>query len=334
MRTALITGSNGQDGSYLTEHLLESGYRVFCGTRRFGWQTWNEKKRNPNIEYVFCDVRDEVALASAIKKAWPDEIYNFAGQVYVPISWEQPAGTFDINTSGLARILKALEQTKKDTKVYQASSSEMFGNHEGACTDETPMSPTSPYGVSKLAAHRLVGLYRDRGLFVVGGILFNHESPRRGHEMVTRKIVRRCAEWALGSKENLFLGNMLSRRDWGFAGEYVKAMHLMLQNDKARDYVIGTGESHTVAEFLDVARVEMGIDKSFAEEHTTCDPRLSRTQEIYDMRADNSKAQKYLGWGPHTNFRELVRLMVWAEFNNLKDMVKEEATWAKTSYNR
>jgi GDPmannose 4,6-dehydratase len=316
MKVALITGAFGQDGSYLTEHLLGLGYRVFKGTRRV--------LDTPDEMAVYCDVRDELSIRSAIKKAWPDEIYNLAGQVYVPISWEQPAETFDVNTSGLARILKVVEQVKKDTKVYQASSSEMFGNHEGTCNDQTPMNPTSPYGVSKYAAHRLVSLYRSKGLYVVAGILFNHESPRRGHEMVTRKIAHQCAQWAHGSKDMLSLGNMDSRRDWGFAGEYVKAMQLMLQPEIATDYVLGTGESHSVADFLDAARIEMGLDEDFVKGHTITDTRLTRTQEIYNMRADNTKARVCLGWESEIGFRELVRLMTWEEFNKL--LGKEKVT--------
>lgn len=328
MKTALITGAMGQDGSYLTEHLLGLDYHVFGGIRRHSFPNPTEHGQN-NLTFVQCDVRDELSIRSAIRKSWPDEIYNLAGQVYVPISWEMPEDTFDVNTSGLARILKVVEQVKKDTRVYQASSSEMFGNHEGACTDETPMHPTSPYGVSKYAAHKLVGLYRNRGLFVVGGILFNHESVRRGHEMVTRKIAKVMAEWATGSKKMLFIGNTDSRRDWGFAGEYIKAMHLMLQRAEPTDYVVGTGESHSVADFIDAARLEMGLSKDFVKEHTAIDSRFVRTQEIFDMRADNSKIKKILGWEPQVCFRELVRLMVWAEFEKLKG--KEEMTWAKTS---
>lgn len=328
MATALVTGALGQDGSYLTEHLISLGYHVFGGIRRHSFPNPVEHGQK-SLTFVQCDVRDELSIRSAIKKAWPDEIYNLAGQVYVPISWEMPEETFDINTGGLARILKVVEQIKRDTKVYQASSSEMFGNHEGACTDQTPMHPTSPYGVSKYAAHKLVGLYRDRGIYVVAGILFNHESPRRGHEMVTRKIAKNVAKWASGSEQILFMGNMDSRRDWGFAGEYVKAMHLMLQYSEPTDYVVGTGHSHSVADFLEMARLEMGLPKDFVEAHTATDHRFVRTQEIFDMRADNTKIRQLLGWEPKMHFKELVNLMVRTEFSKLK--MKEEVTWAKTS---
>lgn len=317
MRTALITGSLGQDGSYLTEYLLEKGYRVFCGHRRLGPSFGYTK--HSNQEFVFLDVRDELSIRAAIKKSWPDEIYNLAGQVYVPLSWEKPADTFDVNTSGLARILKVVEEIKTDTRIYQASSSEMFGNHEGSCRDTTPMYPTSPYGVSKFAAHKLVDLYRDRGLYVVAGILFNHESPRRGHEMVTRKIARHVALWALGSNVPLRIGSLDSRRDWGFAGEYIKAMHLMLQAEKATDYVVGTGESYSVGDFLSIAAEEMEIDKLFVRNHLEIDGRFLRTQEIYSMRADNSKIKELLNWEPQMSFRELVKLMVRTEYTRLKE---------------
>jgi GDPmannose 4,6-dehydratase len=324
MKTALIIGAAGQDGQYLSEHLTSLSYRVFRGTRRLSWES-----HDPNSPEVYCDIRDGVSLLSAIRKSWPDEIYNLAGQVYVPTSWDMPAETFDTNTIGLARILMLVEQVKRDTKVYQASSSEMFGNCNGACTDATPMNPTSPYGISKMAAHRLCRIYRDRGLYVVSGILFNHESPRRSHEMVTRKIARKVAEWAVtksGEKNPLVLGNMLARRDWGFAGDYVKAMHLMLQQNEPTDYVVGTGESHSVSEFLEVARLEMALSSEFVKEYTVIDPRFVRTQEIYDMKADSEKIKRRTGWEPEYGFRELVRTMVWAEFNAMlgkKELVSQ-----------
>lgn len=332
MKTALITGCLGQDGTYLTEHLIGLGYRVFGTIRRSpnsaqtfeksGWAT--SALQSGKVEFLYCDVRDELSIRTAIKKSWPDEIYNLAGQVYVPLSWESPAETLDVNTGGLARILKIVEHVKSDTRVYQASSSEMFGNHEGACTDETPMNPTSPYGVSKYAAHRLVGLYRERGLYVVAGILFNHESPRRGHEMVTKKIAKHVAEWSLGSKTHLFLGNTDSRRDWGFAGEYIKAMQLMLQPSSPTDYVVGTGESHSVLDFLEACCVELGIAKDFMIEHTKYDQRFVRTQEIFSMRANNQKIRELLGWEPQVGFRELVKVMVQSEFAKLKEKAEVE----------
>ena len=329
MKTALITGMFGQDGSYLTEHLLGLGYRVFGLIRKgpetslYGYKWMQHMLWKDQVEFLYGDMRDEYSLRSAVRKAWPDEIYNLAAQVYVPISWEAPDYTFDVNTGGLARLLKIVEQIKKDTRVYQASSSEMYGNHEGVCDDQTPMYPTSPYGISKLAAHRLVNLYSSRGLYVVAGILFNHESPRRGHEMVTRKIARHVAEWRCGSKEILRLGNVNSRRDWGFAGEYVKAMHLMLQQDRPDNYVVGTGETHSVKEFLDECVKVLGVDAEFVKKHTETDPRLVRTQEIYSMTADNSKIRRQLEWEPTVKFNKLIAMMSLNELDRVMTKLKE-----------
>jgi GDPmannose 4,6-dehydratase len=325
MKTALITGAMGQDGQYLTEHLLGLGYRVVGMIRRQGTTGIT------GAEYIYGDVRDEASVRCAIRKAWPDEIYNLAGQVYVPLSWEMPEHTFDVNVGGLSRILKVVEQVKNDTRVYQASSSEMFGNHEGACDDKTPLAPTSPYGISKAAAHRMVSIYRDRGLYVVAGLLFNHESPRRGPEMVTRKIVCVVARWAFGSNELLHLGNLDSRRDWGFSGEYVKAMHLMLQQDKPDDYVVGTGQSHSVAEFLAMSCKYAGISEEFCKERLRTDQRMVRNQEIYDMRANNEKAKSVFGWTPTVGFEDLVSLMVHAELEKNRTLVKAESIMEEES---
>jgi GDPmannose 4,6-dehydratase len=304
MKKALVTGALGQDGMFLSEHLRLLGYSVVGLTRR-----QLPADVLTHINYIYGDLRDESSLEVAIRKSWPDEIYNLGGQVFVPTSWEYPAETFDVNTGGLARILKIVEREKPDTRVYQASSSEMFGNHNGACNEETPLAPMSPYGASKAAAHRLCALYRKRGLFVVSGMLFNHESERRGLEMVTRKIARHVAQWATGSEEVLMLGNLDSRRDWGFAGDYVKAMVMMLQRETPEDFVIGTGESHSVQEFVDTACHAAGIVSGKIE----VDERMQRSQEIYDLRADASKAKSVLGWQPTLNFEQLVRRMVDAE---------------------
>jgi len=326
MKKALITGALGQDGTYLIEHLLSLGYRVYGIVRKAPeaspWvRNWlyAEGQRSSKVEFIYGDVRDELSLRAAIIKAWPDEIYNLAGQVFVPLSWQQGAETFDVNVGGLLRILKIVETVKRDTRVYQASSSEMFGNHEGSCTVFTPLNPTSPYGVSKSSAHKLVDMYRQKGLYVVAGILFNHESPRRGHEMVTRKIAAHVAGWAAGDQTELFLGNVKSRRDWGFAGEYVKAMHLMLQQPKARDYVVGTGVSHSVEDFLNESCKILGIDQDFVDKHVLVDERLTRIQEIYDMHADNRKTKDRLGWEPAVDFHQLVSMMVNAEQLRLKE---------------
>jgi len=319
MKRALITGISGQDGSYLAEYLLQLGYQVFGIVRREpGTMRWLEGIRN-RVELLYGDLRDSQSLEVAFYKSWPDEIYNLAGQVFVPTSWEIPAETFDINVGGLARILSIVERLKPDTRVYQASSSEMYGNADGICSEKTQFKPTSPYGISKMAAHKLTDIYRTRGLYTVGGILFNHESPRRGPEMVTRKITRAAAGWAAGDKTKLMLGNLEARRDWGFAGDYVIAMHAMLQQPAPKDYVVGTGASHSVAEFvtLVLAELQNRSNGRFAnaklEDFIEVDPRLLRTGEIHDLRADAGLARAELQWKPKVDFPSLVRLMVQAD---------------------
>ncbi|HET7214041.1 MAG TPA: GDP-mannose 4,6-dehydratase [Terriglobia bacterium] len=325
MKKALVTGISGQDGSYLAEYLLDMGYEVWGLVRREpATLRWLEPIVH-RVEFVYGDLRDAESLAVAFQKAWPDELYNLAGQVFVPTSWECPAETLDINAGGLARLLQTIERQKPDTRVYQASTSEMFGNSDGARNERTPLQPMSPYGVSKMAAHRLVENYRNRGLYVAAGILFNHESPRRGPEMVTRKITRAAARLALGDQKKLKLGNLQSRRDWGFAGDYVKAMHAMLQNGSAKDYVIGTGTSHSVEDFLRQVLVELqritGARMPSVEEWVEIDSHLLRTGEIYDLRADATLAREELAWRPKVDFPELVRMMVEADIASAQEAV-------------
>ena len=316
MKKALITGISGQDGSYLAEYLLALGYSVYGIVRREpGTIRWLGDIQD-QIELLYADMRDAASLEVAFAKASPDEVYNLAGQVFVPTSWQIPAETFDINVGGLARLLNIVERQKPDTRLYQASSSEMYGNLNGLRNEQTALAPTSPYGVSKTAAHRLCEVYRGRGIFAVGGILFNHESPRRGPEMVTRKITLASADWAQGKKNKLKLGNMQARRDWGFAGDYVRAMHAMLQQEKPNDYVIATGESHSVYEFV----VEvlnclhlLPAGANVAEvvnEYVEVDPKLFRTGEIHDLRGDASLAGRELNWVPEVDFKGLVHMMV------------------------
>jgi GDPmannose 4,6-dehydratase len=280
---------------------------------------------------VYGDLRDEESLKVAFQKAWPDEVYNLAAQVFVPTSWECPAETFDINVGGLARLLQIVETQKSDTRVYQASTSEMFGNVGEMCNEQTPFSPMSPYGTSKMAAHRLAAVYRNRGLFVLGGILFNHESPRRGPEMVTRKITRAAARWVMGDRAKLKLGNLNSRRDWGFAGDYVKAMHAMLQHDTPKDYVIGTGISHSVEDFLRQVLIELkkicreSDVPGTIEEWVEVDSQFLRTGEIHDLRADSSAARKELGWQPTVNFPQLVKIMVEADLASTREALGTKA---------
>ncbi len=326
MKRALITGISGQDGSYLAEYLLDLGYEVFGLMRREPQSMrWLEPLAQ-RIEFLYGDLRDTLSLEVVFQKARPDEVYNLAGQVFVPTSWQYPAETFDINTGGLARLLTIVQRQKPDTRVYQASSSEMFGNVSGACNEQTPFAPTSPYGTSKMAAHRLVEVYRARGLFVAGGILFNHESPRRGLEMVTRKITRAAAAWARGDRTKLKLGNLEAKRDWGFAGDYVKAMHAMLQQPAPKDYVIGTGESHSVAEFVGQVLMELNgsairgdIGKSIRA-FIEVDSTLFRPGEIHDLRADPTLARTELAWKPQVDFAGLVRMMVQADIEALKSL--------------
>ena len=316
MKKALITGISGQDGSYLAEYLLELGYRVYGLVRReAGTMRWLGEMQE-QIELLYADMRDPASLEIAFAKASPDEVYNLAGQVFVPTSWQVPAETFDINVGGLARLLNIIERQKPDTRMYQASSSEMYGNLNGLRNEQTALAPTSPYGVSKTAAHHLCEVYRERGIFAVGGILFNHESPRRGPEMVTRKITLASADWAQGKRNKLKLGNMEARRDWGFAGDYVRAMHAMLQQEKANDYVIASGESHSVYEFVvEVLNclhlVPAGSNVAeVVNEYVEVDPKLFRTGEIHDLRGDASLARRELNWAPQVDFKGLVRMMV------------------------
>lgn len=316
MKSALITGISGQDGSYLAEYLLGLGYQVWGLVRREPESTRWLKPILARIEIVYGDLRDAESLAVAFQKAWPDEVYNLAGQVFVPTSWEVPAETFDINVGGLVRLLQIVERTKRDTRVYQASSSEMMGNWNGLCDEQTPLRPTSPYGTSKMAAHRMAEVYRQRGLFAVGGILFNHESPRRGPEMVTRKISRVAARWLLGDRTKLALGNLQARRDWGFAGDYIRAMHAMLQRPEPKDYIIGTGISHSVSDFLQeimAAMHALGPSSNApqsVEEWVEINPQFLRTGEIHDLRADARLAHAELGWQPVVDFKQLVRMML------------------------
>lgn len=318
-RKALITGISGQDGSYLAEHLLDLGYQVFGLTRRDPkTMRWIAPIAH-RIEFLYGDLRDPVSLETAFRKAWPDELYNLAAQVFIPTSWTFPADTFEVNVGGLARLLQIVEREKPDTRVYQASSSEMFGNVDGHCSEKTPFGPVSPYGVSKVAAHELCRVYREKGLFAVGGILFNHESPRRGPEMVTRKITLAAAAWAKGDRTKVKLGNLDARRDWGFAGDYVKAMHLMLQQQGPKDYVIGTGASHSVREFVgEVFAVLRGLGQNgefldALEKFVEVDPWFVRSNEIHDLRGDASLAREELGWIPTVDFCALVHMMLTAD---------------------
>ena len=314
MRRALVTGALGQDGSYMCEHLLSMGYDVWGAVR---YEAHNKRQHEHylvGVNYRFADMRDKLSLETLIRTCYPDEIYNFAGQVFVPTSWTQPENTFNVNTSGLARILDIVDHVCLKARVYQASSSEMFGNTitdgrevKQVLDENSPMRPVSPYGASKLAAHNLVDVYRQKGLFVASGIAFNHESPRRGSEMVTRKITKHAAAAKSGRGVGpLKLGNIQSKRDWGFAGDYVKAMYLMLQQSYPDDYVIGTGEAHSVNDFVHAASESAEV----VFEVQAQSPEFTRDNELHCLVADCSKAKNKLGWKPETSFKELVNMMV------------------------
>lgn len=322
---ALITGILGQDGSYLAEYLLELGYEVHGVTRTNPELSTNlQMPARKFVKFHYADLRDEVSLQTVFRRVLPREIYNLGGQVFVPTSWESPAETFDINVGGLVRILKLVEKICPLARVYQASSSEMYGNvlvdGESKLDESHKMAPVSPYGASKYAAHKLVDVYRTgKEMFVVSGILFNHESPRRGSEMVTRKITKHVAQWAVNSKEKtpLVLGNLQARRDWGFAGDYVKAMHAMLQREKPEDFVVGMGRSHSVEDFLRSALEAAGLNyeeyRSLVQINKAW---FGRANELKTLIADATKARNELNWWPEISFEKLVSMMVEADMQD------------------
>jgi GDPmannose 4,6-dehydratase len=313
MRTALITGITGQDGSYLAEHLLENGYEVYGLVRRLS--TPNESRIRASMNRLVLlegDVTDQSSLNIAVETAMPDEVYNLAAQSFVATSWNQPVLTGDVTGLGVVRMLEALRHFSPDARFYQASSSEMFGTSPQPLKSEaTPFHPRSPYAVAKVYGYYATINYRESyGLYCCNGICFNHESPRRGIEFVTKKISDGVARIACGRANEVRLGNLDVRRDWGFAGDYVKAMWLMLQRDEPDDYVIATGESHSVREFAALAFDHVGLDW---EKYVKIDERFMRPAEVPDLKGDASKARARLGWAPETSFGELVHMMVEAD---------------------
>ena len=312
-KTALITGITGQDGSYLAELLLEQGYRVVGMTRRSS-TTGDERIQHlaGRIELIQGDLLDGSSLVAALEETRPREVYNLAAQSFVPTSWNQPVLTGEFTGLGVTRMLEAIRQVDGTIRFYQASSSEMFGKvRETPQTELTPFHPRSPYGVAKAYGHFLTVNYRESyDLFAVSGILFNHESPRRGLEFVTRKVTDGAARISLGLAEQLPMGNLDARRDWGFAGDYVLAMWQMLQRDEPEDYVVATGAAHSVRELCEIAFARVGLDY---ERHVTQDPALMRPAEVDHLVGDASKARSELGWAPTTGFQELVELMVDAD---------------------
>ncbi|OPZ76159.1 MAG: GDP-mannose 4,6-dehydratase [Actinobacteria bacterium ADurb.Bin444] len=312
-RTALITGITGQDGSYLAEHLLSLDYRVVGLVRRSASENfWRIKPIRNEIELIQADLLDQSSLDTAIRQIDPDEVYNLGAQSFVPTSWEQPILTAEFTGVGVTRILEAIRRHNPSIRMYQASSSEMFGRvREIPQTELTPFHPRSPYGCAKAYAHFITVNYRESyGLHACCGILFNHESPRRGLEFVTRKITHAVALIKHGMAEELRLGNLDAKRDWGYAPDYVRAMHLMLQHHEPQDYVIATGETHSVREFVELAFAEVGLAW---EDYVKEDERFLRPAEVDLLVGDASKAREILGWVPSVSFRGLVKLMVEAD---------------------
>jgi len=317
MPTALITGVTGQDGSYLAEFLLSKGYQVVGVVRRTSHDSYER------IEHLLdrmtlrpADLLDQLSLMRIIQDVRPHELYNLAAMSFVPASWDQPLLTGEFNSMGVTRLLEAIRQVDGGVRIYQASSSEMYGRvRQVPQTEMTPFHPRSPYGVSKVFGHYITVNYRESyGLFAVSGILFNHESPRRGLEFVTRKVSDGVARIKLGLSDHLALGNLDAARDWGFAGDYVRAMWLMLQQDQPEDYVVATGVSHTVRELVEIAFGYADLDW---QKHVRIDPALLRPAEVDHLVGDAGKARTVLGWEPSMNFERLVTTMVDADLARL-----------------
>ena len=327
MKNALITGITGQDGSYLAELLLEKGYKVYGLVRRKSKLDFNNAEHlKGKVEFIFGDMTDSASLLRAMEIAKPDEIYNLAAQSFVTTSWETPLSTADINAIGVTKLLEAVRLVKPETRVYQASTSEMFGKVQAVPQNETtPFYPRSPYGVSKLYGHWIIKNYRESyGMFACSGILFNHESERRGAEFVTRKITISVAKIKAGLQECVELGNLNASRDWGHSADYVRAMWLMLQQDVADDYVVASGETHTVRDFVTLAFRAAGMELEFhgegEKEYATLqgtdrvlvkvNPKFFRPAEVDLLIGDASKAKKVLGWEPKISYADLVKRMV------------------------
>jgi GDPmannose 4,6-dehydratase len=316
--TALITGITGQDGSYLAELLLEKGYQVHGMFRRSSTETFERIAHlEGRVELHPGDLLDQQSLVTLLEKTQPAEVYNLAAQSFVPTSWQQPQLTGEVTGLGVTRMLDAIRLVNPKIRFYQASSSEMFGKvHETPQRETTPFHPRSPYGVAKVYGHYITMNYRESyGMYACSGILFNHESPRRGLEFVTRKITHGVARIKLGLADELRLGNLQAQRDWGFAGDYVRAMWMMLQQDEADDYVIGTGETHSVEEFVQIAFDRAGLDW---RKRVTIDPKFHRPAEVDLLLSDPAKAAASLGWKPEVGFEQLVNMMVDADLELLR----------------
>lgn len=317
-KTALVTGITGQDGSYLAEFLLQEGYRVVGMTRRTSTEVHERIEHIvDDLEILSGDLLDQSSMTSIVNDVRPDEIYNLAAQSFVPASWSQPVLTGEFTALGVTRVLEAIRHVDPSIRFYQASSSEMFGNAvQTPQTEETPFYPRSPYGVAKVYAHWITVNYRESyDLYACSGICFNHESPRRGKEFVTRKISDGVARIKLGMANELRLGNLDAHRDWGFAGDYVRAMWAMLQQDEPDDYVIATGRTHSVRDFVRIAFDAAGLGSY--EPYVVIDPRFVRPAEVDRLIGDAGKAARKLGWQPEVSFEELVAAMVEADLDRL-----------------
>ena len=323
---ALITGVTGQDGSYLAELLLEKGYEVFGMVRRASTENFARIEHlRSDIELVQADLLDQLSLITVLQRLRPRAVYNLAAQSFVPTSWEQPMLTAEFNAVGVTRLLEAVRLVDRSIRLYQASSSEMFGKvREVPQTEQTPFYPRSPYGVAKVYGHYITVNYRESyGLFACSGILFNHESPRRGKEFVTRKISDAVARIKLGVATELRLGNLAARRDWGYAKDYVHAMWLILQQDQPDDYVVATGEEHSVQEAAEVAFGHVGLNW---RDHVREDPALLRPAEVDHLIGNAAKARAKLGWKPTVSFKGLMELMVDADLDSVRREIANEAT--------
>jgi GDPmannose 4,6-dehydratase len=319
-KRAIITGITGQDGSYLAELLLSKGYEVVGTVRRSSAPNyWRIERILDRITIKPADLLDQLSMVRVIDEVRPHELYNLAAMSFVPASWDQPMLTGEYNSQGVTRLLEAIRQVDPSIRLYQASSSEMFGKvREIPQTELTPFYPRSPYGVSKVFAHYITVNYRESyDLYAVSGMLFNHESPRRGLEFVTRKVTDGVARIKLGLTNTLALGNLDAQRDWGFAGDYVQAMWTMLQQDRADDYVIATGISHSVRDLVQTAFAHVGLDWN---KHVTLDPKLIRPAEVEHLIGDNTKARTALGWKPTVDFTGLVKMMVDADLERLSQL--------------
>jgi GDPmannose 4,6-dehydratase len=317
-KRALITGITGQDGSYLAEFLLDKDYQVYGLVRRSSTINFERLAHlQDRIELLPGDLLDENSLITALDQSQADEVYNLASQSFVPTSWNQPVLTGEFTALGVTRVLEAVRVVNPKARFYQASSSEMFGMvRESPQNEMTHFYPRSPYGVAKLYGHWITVNYRESyNLFACSGILFNHESPRRGLEFVTRKVSYGVAQIKLGLRQKLVMGNLEAERDWGFTADYVKAMWLMLQQDQPEDYVVATGITHSVRRLLEVAFEHVGLDY---RDHVEIDPKLLRPAEVYHLKGDASKARRKLGWDPVVSFEQLVQMMVDEDLNRLR----------------